>query len=123
MDLKIDYSTGDVIFVNGPLTKSDVTQPLVETVQQRLFIRLRTFLGEWFLNTAYGVPYFQDVLGKKTTKSAVDLIMQQQILAEVGVKEITYFNSTLVNRQYSLNFRVKVVDGSTTDTISITPPN
>lgn len=123
MDLKIDYSTGDVIFVNGPLTKSDVTQPLVETVQQRLFIRLRTFLGEWFLNTAYGVPYFQDVLGKKTTKSAVDLIMQQQILAEVGVKEITYFNSTLINRQYSLNFRVKVVDGSTTDTISITPPN
>ncbi len=123
MDLKIDYSTGDVIFVNGPLTKSDVTQPLVETVQQRLFIRLRTFLGEWFLNTAYGVPYFQDVLGKKTTKSAVDLIMQQQILAEVGVKEITYFNSTLINRQYSLNFRVKVVDGSTTDTIAITPPN
>lgn len=112
-----------MIFVNGPLTKSDVTQPLVETVQQRLFIRLRTFLGEWFLNTAYGVPYFQDVLGKKTTKSAVDLIMQQQILAEVGVKEITYFNSTLINRQYSLNFRVKVVDGSTTDTISITPPN
>ena len=100
-----------------------MTQPLTETVAQRLFIRLRTFLGEWFLNTAYGVPYFTEVLGKKTSKSAVDLIMQQQILAEVGVKEITYFNSTLINRQYSLNFRVKVVDGSTTDTISITPPN
>jgi hypothetical protein len=123
MDLKIDYATGDIVFVNRPLLPSDVTRPLTETVAQRLFIQLRTFLGEWFLNTNYGVPYFQNILGRKTTKAAVDLIMQQQILAEVGVKEITYFSSTLVNRQYSLNFRVKVVDGSTTDTISITPPN
>lgn len=123
MDFKLDYSSGDIIFVNRPLVKTDMTQPLVETVQQRLFIRLRTLYGEWFLNTDYGVPYFQRILGFKNTKSSVDLIFQQNILAETGVKEITYFNSTLVNRQYSLNFRVKVVDGSTTDTISITPPN
>ena len=97
-----------------------MTQPLVETVQQRLFIRLRTLYGEWFLNTDYGIPYMQRILVFKNTKSSVDLIFQQNILAETGVKEITYFNSTLVNRQYSLNFRVKVVDGSTTDTISIT---
>ncbi len=123
MDLKLDYSTGDIVFINRPLTKNDVTQPLVEVVQQRLFIKLKTFYGEWFLNTDYGIVYFQRILGFKNTKSSVDLIFQQNILAETGVKEITYFNSTLVNRQYSLNFRVKVVDGSTTDTIAITPPN
>jgi hypothetical protein len=123
LDLKLDYSTGDVVFVNRPLTKDDVTHSLVEVVQQRLFIRLRTFYSEWFLNTDYGIVYFQRIMGFKNTKSSVDLIFQQNILAETGVKEITYFNSTLVNRQYSLNFRVKVVDGSTTDTISITPPN
>lgn len=123
MDLKLDYSTGDVVFVNRPLTKDGVTHSLVEVVQQRLFIRLRTFYSEWFLNTDYGIVYFQRIIGFKNTKSSVDLIFQQNILAETGVKEIVSFNSTLINRQYSLNFRVKVVDGSTTDTISITPPN
>ena len=123
MDFRLNYSSGDIIFVNRPLVKSDMTQPLVETVQQRLYIRLRTLYGEWFLNTDYGIPYIQRILGFKNTKSSVDLIFQQNILAEAGVKEIVSFNSSLINRQYSLNFRVKVVDGSTTDTIAITPPN
>jgi len=120
LDLKLDYSTGDILFQNGPLTKEYTTQPLTETVAQRLFIMLRTFQGEWFLNTEHGIPYWQNILGRKTTKSAVDLILQQKILAENGVKELTYFRSTLVNRQYEVTFKVRVSTGEETAPITIT---
>lgn len=121
MDLLLNYETGDLTWKNGPLTVDYTTQPFVDTVKQRLFIMLRTFQQEWFMDLNHGIPYWQSILGKKTTKSAVDLIFQQKILAENGVKEITEFKSTFVNRQYSLDFKVKVSTGEVTDTITINP--
>lgn len=124
MDLLLDPTSWDVVWNNGPLTKEFTTQPLTQTVGQRLKIRLLTFLGEWSFNTVYGVPYFQRLLGKKqTSKAAADLIFQTQILAEEGVKEIVTFNSTFVNRKYSLSFSVRVVTGEVTAPIVISPLN
>lgn len=121
MDLKLDESIHDCIWENGPLTAAGVTHPFTETVGQRLKILLLTFAGEWFWDTTYGIPYWQSILGRKTTKARVDLIFSQKILSDPGVKEITYFKSTFVNRQYSLTFKVRVVDGSVTAPIIITP--
>jgi len=124
LDLLLDPTSWDVVWNNGPLTKEFTTQPLTQTVGQRLKIRLLTFLGEWSFNTVYGVPYFQRLLGKKqTSKAAADLIFQTQILAEEGVKEIVTFNSTFVNRKYSLSFSVRVVTGEVTAPIVISPLN
>lgn len=107
MDFKLDYQTGDIIWKNGPLTKADVTQPFTENVQQRLFIMLRTFMGEWFMDTEHGIPYFQRILGRKTPKSTVDRIFQEKILAEQGVAEIVSFTSSLVNREYSFVTQIR----------------
>lgn len=124
MDLKLDEITHDCVWVNGPLRKSETTQPYTEDVGQRLKIRLLTFMGEYFWDTSYGVPYWQRLLGvKQTSKAAVDLIFNQKILEEPGVKEIVTFNSTFSNRIYSLTFSVRVVDGSVTDIISVSPVN
>ena len=124
IDFKLDPISWDIIWRNGPLRKEETTQPLTETVGQRLKIRLQTFLGEWFINTVYGVPYWQRLLGvKQTSKAAADLIFQQQILAEDGVKEIVTFTSTFVNRKYSLVFSVRVVTGEVTAPISLDPLN
>lgn len=120
MDIKLGESH-DVLWFNGPLTKEYTTQPFIETVRQRLLIRLKTFLGEWAFNTVYGVPWWQEILGKKVSKSRVDLILQQQILSETGVKEITYFSSSFVNRVYSMTFRVRVSTGEETADISLSP--
>jgi len=119
MDIKLD-AAHDAIFINAPLTRSDVTQPLLETVSQRLKIRLLTFMGEWFLDTRYGVPYWQRILGRKVSKQSVDLIFQENILAEDGVKELVSFSSNYNNRVYSAEFRVKVQSGAVTDTITVT---
>ena len=114
-------SYGDLTWKNGPLTPDYTTQSRVDVVAQRLHIRLLTFREEWFLDTSYGVPYFQSILGFKIKKSAVDLIFQREILAENGVKELTFFESTFENRKYTLSFRVKVTTGDETETITLTP--
>ena len=122
MDIKLDEITHDALWVNGPMLKSQTTQGAVEVTAQRLKIRLLTFLGEYVINTAYGVPWWQSILGKKQPKERVDLILQQQILLEEGVKELVSFTSTLSSsRQYSATFRVKVRTGEVTEPITITP--
>lgn len=121
MDILLDEVTHDVVWNNGPLTKEFTTQPFTQTVSQRLKIRLLTFKSEWFMDVNYGPPYWQEILGMKPSKSRVDRIFQQQILLENGVKEIVSFSSTLINRQYSLKFQVKVVSGEVTAPILISP--
>lgn len=123
MDLLLDETTHDIVWNNGPLNKEFTTQPFTHTVSQRLKIRLLTFLEEWEFNTAYGVPYWQRILGKKTDKAAVDLIFQQEIFKETGVKEITSFSSTFENRIYSMTFQVRVVTGEVTSPITVSPIN
>lgn len=118
MDIKLDLDPispnfGDAVFLNGPLTTEGVTTGEIQTTAQRLRIRLLTFMTEWFADVGYGIPYYQRILAKKPSKSSVDQIFQQAILAERGVKEITSFNSTFSNRVYSATFRVKVEGGET----------
>lgn len=109
MDIALSLSSGDAIFTNGPaVIGSSVISEAGANVAQRLYIMLRTFAGEWYLNTEHGIPYFQSILGQKTTAQAIDLIFQQKILAETGVQEILEFSSSLsTSRIYSMSFKVK----------------
>ena len=109
MDIALSLSSGDAIFTNGPaVIGSSVISEAGANVAQRLYIMLRTFAGEWYLNTEHGIPYFQSILGQKTTAQAIDLIFQQKILAETGVQEILEFSSSLSSsRIYSMSFKVK----------------
>lgn len=116
MDLLLD-SDNDLVFVNG---SASVTPDRAGAVQQRLKVKLLSFLGEWYLDTSYGIPYFQQIFGKGRSKGAIDSILQQKILEEDGVLRITKFESSLsTSRTYSLVFAVVVDDGDTTNDIEI----
>lgn len=117
MDLLLDPITNDLVFVNG---KATVTQTQSEIVTQRLKITLSTFLGEWFLDTSIGVPYFQQIFGKGRTKSAVDVIFQRIIANDPGVIEIRNFSSVLDSggRGYSMVFTVRVANDVVTAPIT-----
>lgn len=120
MDLKLDSTTFDLTWTNGPLLKQDTTQTPVEVTGQRLLILLRTWMSEWFLDTTYGIPWEQRVIAKKnTSKASVDLLLQTQVLADKGVKEIVSWDSTFENRKYSLVFSIKVVDGTVSQPLAI----
>lgn len=116
MDLLLDWETNDLIFQNGacPVTTTDFN-----VVGQRLKIRLQTFQGEYNFNTAYGVPYFQRILGKKIRKQDIDNIFQQIILEEDGAREIINFRSTLINLTYNLNFTIRDDKGAISPNISV----
>lgn len=118
--LRKDNYGGDVIFYNYPLTREQMTCGLKSSVSQRLVTRLKTFKGEWFMDNTYGFPYFQEVLGKKMNKEDVDAIYRREILKERGVKNLSYFKSTLSkDRVYKLEFRISVGDGVFSDVIGL----
>lgn len=123
MDFKLNLD-GDIIWRNGPLLRQDTTQKPVEVTGQRLLILLRTWMGEWFLDTTYGIPWEQRILAKKqVSKASVDLILQQKVLSDEGVKEIVSWESTFVNRHYDLTFKIKVVDGTISAPLTLNPIN
>ena len=122
MDLLIhrDFQTGtyDMIFENG---KCPTTSGVADACVQRLYIRLKTLFQEWFLNVEYGVPYLEKILGKRVKRETVDMIIQEQILQDRGVKEIVSFESSFDNpsRVYSCKFTVRAEDGTITPPIEI----
>ena len=115
MDLLVERSPqsgdfGDMVFVNSTCPTTD---HFTDAVAQRVFILLRTFENEWYLNTTTGIPYLQQILGKKTSKTAIDRIIQQKVLNEEGVASIERYASTLGGgRVYEASMTIRTTQGT-----------
>lgn len=109
---------GDMIFVNGGCP---ITANFVDAVAQRVFILLRTFQDEWYLNTTTGVPYLQSILGYKVPIGTVDRIIQEKILQEEGVAAIEQFTSSMGgNRVYEASMTIRTTQGDTfTESVTV----
>ena len=103
--MDIEFTAG-VSGFNG--TDFNLTQNRLQETAQRLSIRFRTYLGTWFLETGYGVDWFNQVLGKGRTKLAVDTLIQLEIKKDKYIDSITSFSSSIDKSVYSCRFRVKV---------------
>lgn len=107
-DLKLG-ADGDLAIKNSDLqlTTSD------DAVRQHLQQRLRTFLGEWFLDLDVGVPYFQDILVKNPNINQIDGILKQKILTTPGVVELLSFtmNFDQSARSLSIEFEYTFYSG------------
>lgn len=114
-DLELDPKTHDLVITNKDLVVIDDT---ADAITQRLKVVLLFFRGEWFLNTEFGVPYYQSILRKGITKTKVDGIFKKEILGVEGVIAILDFTSTLnaASREYTVTFSCRV---STGDTITL----
>ena|SRR5690349_10960065 len=84
IDLKLDSYTRDLVVPIRPVEGA-------ERIRQAVGIRLRTWLGEWFLDTSHGVPYLESILGKNRRPEIVEAILRSQILQVNGVKSIKSF--------------------------------
>jgi hypothetical protein len=117
MDILLDKSTWDAVFINGVPT---VTTSLTETVAQRLKVRLLTFASEWIFNTEIGIPYFETIFYGGANKAIIDAIFQEEIKSDEDVLEIVSFSSSIENvDQYNMTFKVRINDGTTTDAIEL----
>lgn len=113
MDILLDEATHDIVFENGA---TPVTGSIADGLKQRLKIKFLTFKGEWFLNTNYGTPYYQQIFGKGRSKASIDIIFRQLIAEDADVESILSFESSLSSdRTYSLSFSVKSRTGETVE--------
>lgn len=118
MDLLLNREKNDLVFING---ECPTTSDEIDRVIQRLYIRLRTFFGEWWWDVTYGVPWLERILGQKNGKASADIIIQEQILSENGVQQVVNFSSTYENskRAYSCSFQVRTQGGQISPIITI----
>ena len=79
-----------------------------EQVRQQLLIKLRLFTGEWFLDTDFGTPYLQSILGKQLTLSASIAAIRKSILEVEGVNSIVElsYDFSAQTRRLSVTFTV-----------------
>lgn len=87
--LAIDPITND-LFVDGSNNLAIVTG--AEAVGQHARQRLKTFQGEWFLDTSAGVPWLAQIMGAKYDPALVEAVVKAEILDTDGVVEITSFS-------------------------------
>lgn len=112
---KLD-ANGDIeVDSNGKILLLSTYQ---ELVKQRLQIKLRTFKGEWWLDTSFGIPYRDTgdgraIIGKGYSKTDIDALYIAAIKSDQDVLSIKSFSSTYnsITRLYDLNFEVKVRNG------------
>ena len=88
--LLLSEDTEDLLVLNGDLILStDSTTAL----RQRIQITLNAWLGEWKLNTDFGIPYRQVIFNKGASKVIVDTIFLAKISEFEEVESIEDFAS------------------------------
>jgi hypothetical protein len=91
-DIFFNDTTGDIVLKDGDLYfTSDLNA--TESLRQRLTAYLRTFLGEWFLDSkatpTVGVPYWQSLfVDKIPSLELADTIFRNAILHVEGVATV-----------------------------------
>lgn len=93
-DLYLDPLTGDIA-IDG--LNASIVQG-AERVRQNIYVKLKLFTGEWFLDTEFGTPYLDGILGKQITLNGAVAELKTSILEVSDVDSITRFDYTF-NRQ------------------------
>jgi hypothetical protein len=85
VDLAVNNLTWDLSIQNGQL----VLVSKAAQVAQAIGIRLQRLLGEWFLNTGVGIPWYgaNGILGSKDQNNA-ELLIRQEILNTPQVQQL-----------------------------------
>ena len=89
---------------NGLIVTVDKAAALLQKVHQRLLL----FLGEWFLDTTRGVPYFENILGGYNIE-VIASIFTHEILKEKAVENVvnTEFSFDSIHRK--LTYRCGII--------------
>jgi hypothetical protein len=59
-----------------------------DALAQTIAIRLKTFAGEWFLDTRCGLPYLSQVFGQPHGERAVRKLIADELKAVPGIAEV-----------------------------------
>lgn len=93
IDISLDNKTGDLVFgetLRGAALSFVVSGP---AVVQRVTIRLKSMLGEWFLDRTYGLPWFDSILVKQPDISLIVSLVRREMVKVPGVDKINYIDA------------------------------
>lgn len=99
----ISQPGNDLVFVGDPPGLKMVTA--AEAVGQHIRQRLQTFLGEWFLDTGVGMPWLDQILGKKYDPALAESIVKAEIMKTDGVVSIESFSVSFLRETRGLRIR------------------
>lgn len=100
---------------------------LVESPQSLEFVlkqRFQMFLGEWFLDTREGVPYYRDILIKNPDEAVVRSIFRQVILDTQDIDSVRSLTIQIdgATRTLTCDFVAVATDGTIFDTRKLDQP-
>ena len=120
-DLLLDSNSEDLVISKG---KMYMTSTIRELLRQRINITFRTLVGEWFLNTSFGL-YDKDIfLNKTVTKEQIDAYIVDKLNGFPEVRDVQSFEGSFdgFTRVYSCVFVVTTEDGTGVYRVNLTPP-
>ncbi len=111
-DFYIDIANGGDIEKVGfdiAFTESDS-----EWLQNKIWIKFKTFIGELWLNTGKGIQYFEYVLVKNPDLQFIETLFKDVILEEDMIEELLKFEFLefdSLNHSISFRWEAKMVTG------------
>ena len=113
----MDFQTSDntLAISNGDLVICDNLDAIIQDVSRRL----QFFLGEWFLNTKAGIPYFQKILGKHKPDGYVASLFRRVVIETPGILSLTQdvtLTYTEALRHLAVTFKANTTSGPLTYT-------
>jgi hypothetical protein len=95
---------------------------LADQVVQRVTVAFNFFLGEWFLDTTEGTPWFQRVLVKAPSDRILRTVLSQVISSTEGISRLDQLMYQISrDRKLSVQFKATLADGSTFDSTKYAP--
>jgi len=76
---------------------------LTKSVRQAIRIRLLWFFNEWQFAPELGIPYFEDILIKKTNMNRIRRIIRNEVMG-VGVRDVQNIGIDVKNRRAAISF-------------------
>ena len=84
VDIALHSKDHDILIKDGDFLLIDNA----ERVAQQIKVKLLTFLGEWFLDNTWGVPYLEYILVKQPNQDLIKQILSEQISSVDDVKSL-----------------------------------
>lgn len=101
VDIALHANDHDILIKDGDFLLIDNA----ERVAQQIKVKLLTFLGEWFLDTTWGVPYLEYILVKQPNQELIKQILSEQILSVDDVKSLN-----ALELDYQVKIRTLIVN-------------
>lgn len=114
VDIKIDRTTKDIVIEGGLLQLVSGS----EAAAQRIWTRLHTQIGEWFLDLTFGLPFKSDILVKNPDMTLVSGLLADEMVAGGGEgSRMEKHNLQLgtTERELSVDSQVILPDGTPLD--------